>query len=110
MTNGSSRFLESELATRTTLRSMPAPSSTEQARKTARTAIARDARRIADDIESIYIRLQQIGTLSAIRKYMVLHQEGVPHFDLLEAAKGLRCYAGVLSMIASGTPQPKPER
>ena len=86
---------------------MPAPADATVARKATRTALAREARRIADEVESLYIQLEQIGTLSTIRKYMIVHQEGVPRFDLLQTAKALRCYAGVLSAIAAAS-KPKP--
>ena len=76
-------------------------------RRTNRTIVAREARRIAEEIEGLYIQLKQIDALAAIRQYMLRHQEGVPNFDLLEAAKALRCYAGVLSMIASAIPRPE---
>jgi hypothetical protein len=38
---------------------------------------------------------------------MVTHQEGAPPFDMLQAAKALRCYAGVLSFIAGATATPE---
>jgi hypothetical protein len=72
-------------------------------RRANRTALAREARRIAEEVEVLYIQLVQVGELSKVRHYMVTHQEGVPQFDMLQAAKALRCYAGVLSMIASAT-------
>jgi hypothetical protein len=76
-------------------------------RRANRTAVAREARRIADEIEGLYIQFEQIGALTAIRKYMLIHQEGNPQFDLLQTARALRCYAGVLAMIASATPRPQ---
>ena len=48
----------------------------------------------------LYIQLEQVGALARVRHYMVTHQEGVPQFDMLQAAKALRCYAGVLSLVA----------
>jgi hypothetical protein len=41
---------------------------------------------------------------------MVTHQEGIPQFDMLQAAKALRCYAGALSLIASATATPRISR
>lgn len=79
-------------------------------RKARRTALAREARRLADEAEQLYISLEQIGALADIRRYMVIHSAGNPNLDLVQTAKALRCYAGVLSMIASATPacgQPK---
>jgi hypothetical protein len=81
------------------------PATADQARNVTRSALARDARRIAEEVEGLYIQLEQIGALATIRKHMVIHQEGVPRFDLLQAAKALRCYAGVLSLIAGTTPR-----
>lgn len=69
-------------------------------RKAKRTALAREARRLADEAESLYISLEQIGALADIRRYMVTHSEGNPNLDLVQTAKALRSYAGVLSMIA----------
>ncbi len=71
-----------------------------------RTALAREARRVAEEIEGLYISLEQIGALATIRRYMISHQEGVPQFDLLQTAKALRCYAGVLSLISSAASKP----
>jgi hypothetical protein len=71
-----------------------------------RTALAREARRIAAAVEGLYIQLEQVGALARVRHYMVTHQEGVPQFDMLQAAKALRCYAGVLSLIASARRSP----
>jgi hypothetical protein len=76
-------------------------------RRANRTAVAREARRIAEEIEALHIQFEQIGALTAIRQYMIRNQEGIPNFDMLQAAKALRCYAGVLSMIASATPPPE---
>jgi hypothetical protein len=89
-----------EFASCATLSSMPAFHSADRAAN--RTAMAREARRIAEEIEGLYIQLEQIGALATIR-----HQEGVPRFDMLQASKALRCYAGVLSLIAGATPRPR---
>lgn len=70
-------------------------------RKASRAALAREARRIAEEVEGLYISLAQKGDLASIRQYMLAHQEGVPNFDLLQTAKALRCYAGVLSLMAA---------
>jgi hypothetical protein len=83
------------------------PESPAQDRKTKRTALSREARRLADEMESLYIQLEQIGALGLVRHYMRTHSEGSPRLDLLETAKALRCYAGVLSVIASSTPRPE---
>jgi len=77
-------------------------------RKANRTALAREARRIADEVESLYISLEQVGALASIRRHMNTHQEGVPHFDLLQAAKALRCYAGTLLAITGASSNPTP--
>jgi hypothetical protein len=84
----------------------PAPAIID--RKAKRTALAREARRLADETERLYIELEQSGALSKIKRYMIIHSEGIPQFDLLHTAKALRCYAGVLSMIASATAQTRP--
>jgi len=70
----------------------------------------RDARRLAEEIESLYIGLEQIGALAAIRRHMVIHQVGYPTFDLLQTAKALRCYAGVLTLIPGASPKPQQSR
>jgi hypothetical protein len=61
-------------------------------RRANRTALAREARRIAEEVEGLYIQLEQVGALARVRHYMITHQEGVPQFDMLQAAKALRCY------------------
>ncbi|MBZ5701017.1 MAG: hypothetical protein LAN84_04150 [Acidobacteriia bacterium] len=38
---------------------------------------------------------------------MALHSAGNPDFDMLDAAKNLRSYAGVLSIIARTSPKPE---
>lgn len=86
------------------LRTMPAFPTAD--RRANRTIVARKARRVAEEIEDLYIQLKQIDALAAIRQYMERHQEGFPNFDMLQAAKALRCYVGVLSMIASAMPRP----
>lgn len=76
-------------------------------RRVNRAALARDARRIAEEIEGLYIQLEQVGALAAIRQFMIRHQEGVPSFDMLQASKALRCYAGVLSLMTAAAAKPK---
>lgn len=84
---------------------MSASATSVPTRKTVRTALAHDARRIADELEAFYVQLERVGAHAVIRQYMATHQEGVPRFDLLQAAKALRCYGGVLALIASATPR-----
>jgi hypothetical protein len=83
------------------------PESPAQDRKTKRTALSREARRLADEMENLYIQLEQVGAMATVRQYMATHSEGSPRLDLLQTAKALRCYAGVLSLIASATPRPE---
>jgi len=64
-------------------------------------ALAQDTRRLADEIESLYRQFQKLDALSAIRRLMALHSEGNPQFDMLDAAKNLRSYAGILSALTS---------
>ena len=68
-------------------------------------ALAKEARGVAEEVEDLYISLEQIGALASIRRFMISHQEGVQDFDLLQTAKALRCYAGVLSMMATAVPK-----
>jgi hypothetical protein len=70
-------------------------------RKANRAALAREARRLAEEMEGLHIRLEQIGAAATIRQYMTTHSEGSPRLDLLQTAKALRCCAGVLSLLAS---------
>ena len=95
-----------ELAPRVTLPPMPTPSAMD--RRASRTALAHEARRIAEEVEGLYIQLEQVGALARDRHYMITHQEGVQQFDMLQASKALRCYASVLSLIASATAMPRP--
>jgi hypothetical protein len=83
------------------------PASPTSDRRANRTALAREARRIAEEIECLYIQLEQVGALATIRQFMVRHQEGVPSFDMLQASKALRCYAGVLSLMTAAVAKPK---
>jgi hypothetical protein len=70
-------------------------------------SLVRDAQRLADEIETLCGQFQKIDALPAIRRFMALHAEGNPDFDMLSAAKNLRCYAGVLSVITRTSPQPE---
>jgi hypothetical protein len=83
------------------------PASPTADRRANRTALARDVRRIAEEIEGLYIQLEQAGALATIRQFMVRHQEGVPNFDMLQASKALRCYAGALSLMTTAAAKPK---
>ena len=83
---------------------MPTPSAIMD-RRANRTALAREARRIAEGVEGLYIQLEQVGALNDIRRYMAIHAERNPRLDLVQTAKALRCYAGVLSMISSAMPK-----
>lgn len=83
---------------------MPSPAPDRRAN---RTALAREARRLAEEIENLYIQLAQTGDVRTIRQFMIRHSEGVPNFDFLHTAKALRCYAGVLlSMVPTTLPKP----
>lgn len=86
------------------------PGSPATDRRANRTALAREARRLAEEMEGLYIQLEQIGALATVRHYMTTHSEGTPRLDLLETAKALRCYAGVLSLLAMGQSTPPNER
>ena len=70
-------------------------------RNLTRAALGREARRLAEEIEQLYIQLEQTGNGPTIRQYLTTHSEGSQRLDLLQTAKGLRCYAGVLSLLAS---------
>lgn len=70
-------------------------------------ALVRQVRRLADELESLSCQFEKTGALSAIRRFMELHAEGNPDFDMLDAAKNLRSYAGILSII--GRTSSKPE-
>jgi hypothetical protein len=70
-------------------------------RRATRAALACEARRLAEEMEGLYIQLEQIGALATIHQYILNHSEGSPRLDLLQTAKTLRCYAGVLSLLAS---------
>lgn len=72
-------------------------------------ALVEDARRIADEVEILSGQLYRIGALSAIRQFMELHSEGNACFDMLDAAKNLRSFAGILSVIAA-TPYRPPAK
>jgi hypothetical protein len=39
-------------------------------RRANRTALAREARRIAEEVEGLYIQLEQVGALARVRHYM----------------------------------------
>ena len=53
----------------------------------------RCSRRAQGDANGFYEGAGQDGRLAKIRRYMIVHSEGVPQFDLLHTAKALRCYA-----------------
>ena len=73
-----------------------------------RTALAREARHLADEMENLCGQLQKTGALTAIRQFMQLHSQGNPGLDVLDAAKTLRAYAGVLSAISPAPQQQTP--
>jgi hypothetical protein len=56
-------------------------------------ALARESRRIAKEVEQFYISLAEKGELVRIRSFLIAHKDGAPNFDLVQAAKSLRCYA-----------------
>jgi len=68
-------------------------------------ALVQDALRLAEEMESLCGQLQRTGGLIAIRRFMDLHSWGNSYFDMLDAAKGLSCYAGLLSVIAARSQQ-----
>ena len=70
-------------------------------------ALVQDARRIADEVESLCSQLRKIGALFEFQRFMELHSEGNAYFDMLGAAKSLRSFAGILSIIAA-TPRQAP--
>jgi hypothetical protein len=74
---------------------------TSAERKAKRTALAREARRLADEVESLFIQLAECGALAVIQRYMICHSEGNPTLDLLHTAKALRAYAGTLTLLSS---------
>jgi hypothetical protein len=92
-----------EFDSRATLCAMPAAAPAKD-RKANRTALAREARRIAQEVEGLYISLSEKGDLANIRRYMIVHEGGAPNFDLLQTAKALRCYAGTLLLISGAPP------
>lgn len=79
-------------------------------RKANRTALSHEARRLADEMESLYIELEQMGALATVRQYMTTRSEGSPRLDLLQTAKALRSYAGVLSLLATSQSAPQNQR
>ena len=95
-----------KLAPRVTLPSMAAIASVDQI--TDRTALAREARRLADEMEGLCGQLQKTGALFDIRRFMQLHSMGNHGMDMLDAAKTLRTYAGILSAISSAPQQQTP--
>jgi hypothetical protein len=80
--------------------------SVDQAKES--TSLAREARRLADEMESLCGQLQKTGALTAIRRFMQLHAQGNLSMDILDAAKTLRTYAGILSAISSAPQQQTP--
>lgn len=85
---------------------MAATASVDQT--TDRAALAREARRLADEMEIFCGQLQKTGALTDIRRFMQLHSQGNHGLDMLDAAKTLRAYAGILSAISSAPQQQTP--
>jgi len=71
-------------------------------------ALVHKVRRLADEVESLYRELDQVGALAEIRRYSQIHYDQIPPLDLLQIAGVLRCYAGTLSLLASTAPKPQP--
>ena len=80
----------------------------DPARRVLRTGLARDARRLADELEKLFVELEQVGMLASIRRYMIIHSEGLSGFDMLQAAKALRSYSGVLTLVSASASKPNP--
>lgn len=75
--------------------------------KIAPAVLIRDARRLADEVEQLHKNFERTGALLRVRKLMALHSEGNPQFDMLDAAKNLRSYAGILSFLTWKSPEPE---
>ena len=73
-------------------------------------ALVRQVRRLADELETLSCQFERTGALSAIRRFIELDEEGNPNFDMFGAAKNLRSYAGVLSLLTSKSPRAAPIR
>lgn len=71
-------------------------------------ALVHQVRRLAEEMESLYLLLDHAGALVEIRRYSQVHCEQIPDLDLLQTAKTLRCYAGTLSSITSAKAKPEP--
>jgi hypothetical protein len=61
--------------------------------------LASNARRLATEIEQLHSDFDRTGALVAIRRFMELHSEGNPEFDMLLTAKHLRSW-GALAATA----------
>ena len=61
-------------------------------RKATRTALAREARRLADEVEDLYIQLEQVGALREVLRYGISHPQEIPRVDLVQVARALRSY------------------
>jgi len=69
--------------------------------------LIRDARRLAEEMERLHSEFERTGALLRVRKLMALHSEGNLQFDMLDAAKHLRSYAGILAFLTSKSPEPE---
>jgi hypothetical protein len=56
-------------------------------RKAKRAALAREARRVAEEMEGLYIQLEQIGALATILQYMLNHSEGSQRLHAMPDSK-----------------------
>jgi hypothetical protein len=69
--------------------------------------LIRDARRLADEVERLHGEFERTGALLRVRKLMALHSEGNSQFDMLDAAKNLRSFAGILAFLTSKSREPE---
>lgn len=65
---------------------------------------------LANELETLAADLHKAGAILDVRHFMQLHSEGNPHFDILDAAKAIRSYAGVLSVLAAPKAKEAPQK
>jgi hypothetical protein len=96
--------MKSSLLLRVTLRPMAVPASANG--EIVPAILIRDARRLAEEMERLHSEFERTGALLRVRKLMALHSEGNSQFDMLDAAKNLRSYAGLLTFLSSRSSEP----
>jgi hypothetical protein len=64
-------------------------------------ALAKNARRVAEELENLSTRFDQADGPTMVSRYAAAHQIEIPRLDIAAAVRALRSNAGMLFIIAN---------